>query len=306
MRTPTISRRITLAVAIGSLALPLMAAGPGTPTPSATGTPTATAVITGQLATELQTSAVDEKLARDVYTVLAKVWAQPIFDNTAAAEAQHLTKVRDVLTRHSVSDTTAGDAAGAFDSATVAALYTQLVTKGKGSLLAAVEVGIWIEGFLIEQWQAVLVFSALPTDVKNVATNLLAAERLHLKAFQQLLSTIASGGPTPSPTASDTQTAAQVRVRQRAQFSAPGGGRYQVGTRLMLALQPVKTSSGAALRWIVNTASRSRCEIRVKDGRTTLALLKPGTCTVVAYAPPTAKYLAYQWTRTYRIVAANG
>ena len=305
MTKPTITRRIALAAAIGGLAIPLVAAGTATPTPSATGTKTATVVITGQLATELQASAVDEKLARDVYAVLAKTWAQPIFDNTSTAEGQHLTKVRDVLMRHSVTDTTAGDAAGAFDSATVATLYTQLVTKGKGSLVAAAEVGIWIEGFLIEQWRAVLAFASLPTDVKNVAQNLLAAEQLHLKAFQQLLSTIASGGPTPKPTVSDSQTV-QARVRQRAQFSAPGGGRYQVGTRLMLALQPVKTSSGATLRWIVNTASRSRCEIRVTDGRTTLALLKPGTCTVVAYAPPTAKYLAYQWTRTYRIVAANG
>ena len=302
-------RRLVIALTVSALALPLTAAG--TPSPgasSANPTPSNTVPITGQLAVELQTTAVDEKLARDVYGVLATAYAQPIFDNTAKSEGQHLTALRAVMARHAVADGTAGDAAGSFDTATVAALYTQLITKGKGSLLAALEVGVWVERFLIDQWSAVLAFANLPNDVHNVATNLRAAERLHLAAFEQLLSKVASNGATPNPPATDTATSASaaVRLRQRAQFATPAVGRYQVGTRLMLALQPVKTSSGATLRWIVNSASRTRCAVRVQDGRTTLALLKPGTCTIVAYAPPTPKYLAFQWTRTYRIVAATG
>lgn len=92
-------------------------------------------------------------------------------------------------------------------------------------------------------------------------------------------------------------------VPQKATIRAKKAGTYKVGQRLLLAAKPVKTDAGVTVRWRVLAQDRLECTVRVRDGRATVLLKKPGTCTVVGWAPaPSPQFERYQWTRTYRIV----
>ena len=90
---------------------------------------------------------------------------------------------------------------------------------------------------------------------------------------------------------------------QYALIKARKAGTYRVGQTLLLASKPARTDAGVTVRWRVRTADRDECRIRVRDGRATVTLLKPGTCQVIAWAPaPSPQFAAFQWTRTYRVM----
>lgn len=87
----------------------------------------------------------EEKVARDVYTVLGAKWGQRAFTAIAAAEQQHLDAVAFLLTRYELADPAAGKAPGVFANARLQALYVSLVEKGSVSLVEAFVVGAMIE-----------------------------------------------------------------------------------------------------------------------------------------------------------------
>ena len=92
-------------------------------------------------------------------------------------------------------------------------------------------------------------------------------------------------------------------IPQQARIRAKKAGTYKVGQRLLLAARPIKTDAGVTVRWRERAQDKLQCTVRVRDGRATVLLKKPGTCTVVAWAPaPSPQFERYQWTRTYRIV----
>jgi hypothetical protein len=70
----------------------------------------------------------EEKLARDVYTVLGTVWTKPLFGNIAASEQVHMDSVKDLLDRYGLATPT-DDVAGVFANAELQALYTELVAQ---------------------------------------------------------------------------------------------------------------------------------------------------------------------------------
>ena len=111
----------------------------------------------------------------------------------------------------------------------------------------------------------------------------------------------------PSRTRARSRSAAPqpatTRTAQTARIRAQASGRYPVGTVIVLARQPVKTSAGVTVRWRATTESRKMCTVRTVNGKSTATLVKRGTCRVVGWAPaPSADYLPFTVQRTYRAV----
>ena len=83
----------------------------------------------------------EEKLAHDVYVALYEQWDTAIFDNISQSETTHTNAVADLLNSYGIDDPAAGNDAGEFTDPALQAAYDQLVARGAGSLVAALEVG---------------------------------------------------------------------------------------------------------------------------------------------------------------------
>ena len=126
----------------------------------------------------------EEKLARDVYTVLAKSSVYPRFKNIASAEQFHLDQMSMVLKDYGLWNATLKRAPGVFYNKELSALYKTLVTKGQLSALDAIEVGIIIEEKDIADLTAM---EKLITqdDIQFVVNYLKAGSQNHLAAFKR-------------------------------------------------------------------------------------------------------------------------
>lgn len=128
----------------------------------------------------------EEKLARDVYSVLYDRWQLPIFANIAQSEQTHTEAVRTLLEKYEVPDPVGDDAIGRFTDANLALLYTELVEKGSASLEAALETGALIEDLdlrdLAQQSAGID-----NEDILFVYENLARGSRNHIRAFTRQL-----------------------------------------------------------------------------------------------------------------------
>ena len=124
----------------------------------------------------------EEKLARDVYRALFAAHGDRAFANVAAAEQKHMDLVKLLLDRTSLADPAASTAPGEFQDARLAALYTDLVAKGKVSLVEALKVGATIEDLDLADVGKALAVSD-NRDVDAVMQNLARGSRNHLRAF---------------------------------------------------------------------------------------------------------------------------
>jgi hypothetical protein len=126
----------------------------------------------------------EEKLARDVYTVLAKTSAYPKFKNIANAEQFHLDQMSMVLADYGLWNATLKRGPGVFYNKELAALYKTLITKGQLSALDAIQVGIIIEEKDIADLTAM---EKLITqdDIQFVVNYLKAGSQNHLAAFKR-------------------------------------------------------------------------------------------------------------------------
>jgi hypothetical protein len=126
----------------------------------------------------------EEKLARDVYTVLAKSSVYPRFKNIASAEQFHLDQMSMVLKDYGLWNATLKRAPGVFYNKELSALYKTLVAKGQLSALDAIEVGIIIEEKDIADLTAM---EKLITqdDIQFVVNYLKAGSQNHLAAFKR-------------------------------------------------------------------------------------------------------------------------
>jgi hypothetical protein len=126
----------------------------------------------------------EEKMARDVYTVLAKNSAYPKFRNIANAEQFHLDQMSMVLADYGIWNPTLNRKPGVFFNKEIAALYKSHIAKGQLSALDAIEVGIRIEERDIADLTAM---EKLITqeDIQFVVNYLLAGSRNHLAAFKR-------------------------------------------------------------------------------------------------------------------------
>jgi hypothetical protein len=130
----------------------------------------------------------EEKLAQDVYTTLAASWMQTrTFQNISSSEASHTESVRVLLERYQVPDPALKEV-GKFTSAAMQTLYEQLVTQGKTSLVAALQVGLEIEELDIADLQTHLT-QVDQDDIRLVYQELERGSRNHLRAFFNALNT---------------------------------------------------------------------------------------------------------------------
>jgi hypothetical protein len=139
--------------------------------------------LTEQQQSTLAATAQEQKLAHDLYTAFAAKYDAVVFDRIAAAEAQHLTAVRTLLTRYGITDPTAGSPAGQFSDPAVQSAYDKLLAQGNTDQAAALKVGVTVEQTDVTHLDKALSGLTAP-DVQQVYTHLRAASQHHLAAFQ--------------------------------------------------------------------------------------------------------------------------
>ncbi|MEW6335814.1 MAG: DUF2202 domain-containing protein [Acidobacteriota bacterium] len=137
----------------------------------------------------------EEKLARDVYMALFETWQLPVFAQIAASEQRHMDAVKVLLDRYSIPDPVGANGPGVFTDARLAALYTQLVAKGRVSQAEALQVGATIEDLDIADIVKLIEATQL-ADLDLVYGNLARGSRNHLRAFVGAI-TAAGGTYTP-------------------------------------------------------------------------------------------------------------
>lgn len=122
----------------------------------------------------------EEKLARDVYTALAKTSKLPIFRNISRAESQHMQSVERLIGGANGSGLT--DIPGTFSYPDYQQLYQSLVASGMSSPLNALMVGAKIEEMDIADLKRLLTQTANP-QVRQVLEHLMQGSQNHLRAF---------------------------------------------------------------------------------------------------------------------------
>lgn len=138
-----------------------------------------TGTLTATQRDQLVLLAEQEKLSHDLYTAFAQAYDLPVFDNLAAAEANHLQALRTLMERYGVTDPTADMAPGVFASKTMTADYLQLLAQGKTSQDAALAAARTVETDAITSYGDALDGLSAPAATQ-VYTNLRAAENRHL------------------------------------------------------------------------------------------------------------------------------
>jgi hypothetical protein len=138
--------------------------------------------LTSDQKSRLAGMAEEEKVAHDVYIVLAASSGDARFTRIAAAEQRHEDAVRTLLLRYGVSDPTSGKADGQFTSAAYQKVYDQDVAKGKVSLDAALAVGRQIEQMDIDDL-AKAGQGVTAADAQTVYRQLSAGSSMHLRSF---------------------------------------------------------------------------------------------------------------------------
>ena len=146
-----------------------------------------TGTLTADEAEALYWMREEEKLARDVYLVMADLWGAATFENIATSEARHMEAVLRLIEAYGLDDPVADDTPGVFTNADLASLYAELVEQGSASLVDALTVGALIEDLDIRDLEERLVITA-QTDIERVFSSLLRGSVNHLRAFTTRLS----------------------------------------------------------------------------------------------------------------------
>ena len=141
----------------------------------------ASGTLTATQKAKLASMAEDEKLAHDLYVAFGDKYGTP-FSRITNAETRHLAEVRIVLTRYTITDPTAGKAAGTFTTANTQQLYNKLLVQGTASVEGANAAARIVESTDITDLKAAATGVTAP-DVTQVYKNLLAASQRHLVAF---------------------------------------------------------------------------------------------------------------------------
>jgi hypothetical protein len=125
----------------------------------------------------------EEKLARDVYSVLLSKWGSNVFGNIVISEQRHMDAVKMLLDKYKIPDPVVNNSTGYFTNEKIKLLYSQLVTTGNISLINAFKVGATIEELDILDLKKQLNEVVDNQDFTMVYNNLLQGSYSHLKAF---------------------------------------------------------------------------------------------------------------------------
>ena len=130
---------------------------------------------------------IEEKLARDVYTVLGVKWNARVFLNIKLSEQTHMEAVRRLLNKYGIEDPQKTDKVGIFPDEKFQILYDQLIAQGNVSLKEAFLVGVEIEELDIKDLEHQLTKVVDNIDIIRVYTNLKNGSINHLAAFNRNL-----------------------------------------------------------------------------------------------------------------------
>jgi hypothetical protein len=123
----------------------------------------------------------EEKMARDVYDVLAAKWGGRPFSNITRSEQQHMASVRALMARQGFAVPAVGKT-GEFKNVDLQKLYNDLVKKGSVSRIEALKVGATIEDRDIFDLDRIIKETTDPY-AKTVYGNLRAGSYNHMRAF---------------------------------------------------------------------------------------------------------------------------
>ena len=129
----------------------------------------------------------EEKLARDVYSLLGDKWNNQLLKDMVANEQNDMDELEPLLDNHGVPDPAAGKGPGVFTNSDLQKLYNELTRQGSVSLAEALKVGVLVEQKDITDLREGIA-TANHEDVKAVYDNLLKGSTIHLNAFQFELS----------------------------------------------------------------------------------------------------------------------
>jgi hypothetical protein len=127
----------------------------------------------------------EEKLARDVYSVLYETRGIKIFDNILRAEVNHQMLVAQILSRYNITDPTTDRQIWEFVDTQLQDLYTKLISQWKQSPDQALNVGIAIETQDIQDIQQTLQLFDDKPDIQDILHKLLSWSQRHLQAFSK-------------------------------------------------------------------------------------------------------------------------
>ena len=130
---------------------------------------------------------IEEKLARDVYTVLGTTYNSQVFLNIKLSEQAHMDAVKRMLDKYNIPDPLTTDEVGVFPNETFQALYDQYIAQGNVSLNDAFLVGVTIEELDIADLEDQLTNAVTNPSIIRLYTNLKAGSVSHLAAFNRNL-----------------------------------------------------------------------------------------------------------------------
>ena len=130
----------------------------------------------------------EEKVARDVYITLGKLYpGESTFANIQLSEQEHILSAQVLCERYGIDTSSVNlsleeDYVGQFELLAMQELYNNCIGLGSASLLEALKVGELIEVTDIEDLEHAA--EGMPSDVVNVYENLKAGSLEHLAGFQ--------------------------------------------------------------------------------------------------------------------------
>lgn len=123
----------------------------------------------------------EEKLARDVYLALGKLYDQRVFVNIPRAEQHHMNAVLGLLESNGLKDPVKPEP-GQFNNPKLQELYDALISRGSTSREEAFLVGALVEEVDIQDLQAAIQSTENET-IRSVLGALVGASKRHLNAF---------------------------------------------------------------------------------------------------------------------------
>jgi len=134
----------------------------------------------------------EEKLARDVYITLGKLYPdENTFASIQLSEQRHIDAAQGLCEKYNIDISDVNeDEVGNFELPVLQDLYDDLVEQGTESLYDALGVGVFIEELDIGDLTDAIEKMDMPSDVVNVYENLREGSYNHLESFQGALSRV--------------------------------------------------------------------------------------------------------------------
>ncbi len=124
----------------------------------------------------------EEKLARDIYTLMYTKYNIRPFRNIKQAEQTHMDLMKDLLVKYGIDDPVSSDEAGVFKNTELKDLYAILIEQGNLSLVDALKAGALIEETDIVDLDKQLKVTQ-NKDIKDNYDYLRYGSENHLRAF---------------------------------------------------------------------------------------------------------------------------